>query len=131
MNAAHHEADSALESQRALTVVPSCCGPGAMFGWSPPALPADTNLKRRVDRMMPRSGLSFVIFFAVVIALLNVGVILPRRMDLVAIGVVGLAAGSWCAVNFWRCRHAHCVITGAGWLALAGFSSLRQDSAAA
>ena len=95
-----------------------------MFGWSPPALPADTNLKRRVDRMMPRSGLSFVIFFAVVIALLNVGVILPRRMDLVAIGVVGLAAGSWCAVNFWRCRHAHCVITGAGWLALAGFSFL-------
>ena len=102
-----------------------------MFGWSPPALPADTNLKRRVDRTMPRSGLSLVIFFAVVIALLNVGVILPRRMDLVAIGVVGLAAGSWCAVNFWRCRHAHCVITGAGWLALAGFSSLRQDSAAA
>jgi len=25
-------------------------------------------------------------------------------------------------VNFWRCRHAHCVITGIGWFALAGFT---------
>lgn len=95
-----------------------------MFGWSPPALPADTDLKRRVDRMMPRSGLSFVMFFAVVIVLLNVGVIFPRRLDLIAIGAAGTAAGAWCAVNFWRCRHAHCVITGAGWLALAAFSFL-------
>ena len=29
-----------------------------------------------------------------------------------------LAAGGWCAPNFWRCRHAHCFLTGAGWLAL-------------
>src|SRR6266542_7089422 len=28
----------------------------------------------------------------------------------------------WCGLNFWRCRHAHCVITGAGWLALAVFT---------
>lgn len=27
-----------------------------------------------------------------------------------------------CAANFWRCRHVHCVITGAGWLALALFA---------
>ena len=95
-----------------------------MFAWSPPARPADTGLKRRVDRMMPRSGLSFVMFFAAVTALLNVGVILPGRLDLAAIGVAAMSAGSWCAVNFWRCRHAHYVITGAGWLALVAFSFL-------
>jgi hypothetical protein len=121
-NTADYEtADSVLDVPRAAA---SCCGPGAMFGWSPAPLPANSQLKRRIDRMMPRSGLSFVVFFAVIIALLNVGVILPRRLDLVAIGVASLTAGSWCAVNFWRCRHAHCVITGAGWLALAGFSFL-------
>jgi hypothetical protein len=99
---------------------PSCCGPRALFGWSPPALPADTALKRRVDALMPRTGLPLVIFYAAVIVLLNIGLVLPRRLDLVAVGVASLAAGAWCAMNFWRCRHAHCLITGPGWLALAG-----------
>jgi hypothetical protein len=72
--------------------------------------------------MLPRSGFRFVIFFAAVVALLNVGVVLPKRLDLVAVGLAGLAAGGWCALNFWRCRHAHCVITGVGWLVLAGFA---------
>jgi hypothetical protein len=63
--------------------------------------------------------------FAAVIALLNVSLILPTQLDLVAVGgVASLAAGSWCSVHFWRCRHAHCVITGAGWLVLAGFAFL-------
>jgi len=99
-----------------------CCGSRALFGWSPPPLPADTALKRRIDAVLPRSGLRLVVFFAVVVALLNVGPILPKWLDLVAVGVASLAAGGWCAVNFWRCRHAHCVVTGAGWLALAGFA---------
>jgi len=99
-----------------------CCGPRALFGWSPPPLPADTALKRRVDALLPRSGVRLVIFFAVVVVLLNVGAVLPKRLDLVAVGLASLAAGGWCAVNFWRCRHAHCVVTGAGWLALAGFA---------
>ncbi len=64
----------------------------------------------------PMSGL------AVVVVLLNVGAVLPKRLDLVAVGLASLAAGGWCAVNFWRCRHAHCVVTGAGWLALACFA---------
>jgi len=101
---------------------PDCCGPRALFGWSPPPLPADTALKRRVDSVLPRSGLRLVIFFAGVVALLNVGPILPRRLDLVAVGLASLVAGGWCAVNFWRCRQAHCVVTGVGWLALAGFA---------
>ena len=104
----------------------NCCSPTALFGWSPPPLPADTTLKRRTDRIMPRSGLPLVIFFAVVIALLNAGLLLPARLDLFAIGLAALAAGSWCSVHFWRTRHAHCVITGAGWLALAALSFLEM-----
>jgi hypothetical protein len=33
-------------------------------------------------------------------------------------GLAALAAGAWCALNFWRCRHAHCAVTSSGWLAL-------------
>src|SRR5215471_19125424 len=29
-----------------------------------------------------------------------------------------LDAAAWCVLNFWRCRHAHCVVTSTGWLAL-------------
>jgi hypothetical protein len=111
-----------IEAGRSPGATPNCCGPTALFGWSPPPLPADTELKRRVDRLLPRSGVPFVLFFAAVVALLNVGAILPVRLDLVAVSVASLSAGGWCAVNFWRCRHAHCVITGTGWLALAGFT---------
>src|SRR5438477_9535813 len=83
----------------------SCCGPRALFGWSPPTLPADTALKRRVDALMPRTGVALVLFYAAVIALLNIGLVLPlpRRLDLFAVGLASLAAGGWCAVNFWRC----------------------------
>jgi hypothetical protein len=81
-------------------------------------------LKRRVDALMPRTGLPLVVFYAAVIVLLNVGALLPKWLDLVAVGVASLAAGAWCGVNFWRCRHAHCLVTGPGWLALAGFAFL-------
>jgi hypothetical protein len=101
---------------------PSCCNPVALFGWSPPLRPADTALKRRVDGMLPSSGLPLIIFFAAVIALLNVGILLSARLDLAAVGLAAAAAGSWCSMHYWRTRHAHCVITGAGWLALAAFS---------
>ncbi len=100
----------------------SCSGPSALRGWSPAPLPADTRLKRLVDRILPSSGLPALLFFATVVALLNIGLILPTRADLAAIGVATLAAGSWCGLTFWRCRHAHCAVTGAGWLALAVFT---------
>ena len=98
-----------------------CCGPAGLFRWSPPAQPANTVLKRRVDRLLPRSGFPACIYFGVVVALLNIGPLLPKRLDLVAVALASLAAGAWCALNFWRCRHAHCVVTGAGWLTLAAF----------
>ncbi len=31
---------------------------------------------------------------------------------------IGFAGGVWCGVNFWRCRHTRCAVTGAGWLVL-------------
>ena len=44
---------------------------------------------------------------------------LPVRAELTVDGLAALAAGAWCAVNFWRCRHAHCVIDAVGWTGLA------------
>ena len=71
---------------------------------------------------MPSSGLPLVIFFTAVVVLLNIGGVLPRPLDLAAVGLASLGAGAWCSLNFWRCRHAHCLITGTGWLGLAGFA---------
>ncbi len=71
---------------------------------------------------MPRPGLPAVVYFAVVFALLNLARIIPARADLVAVGLAALAGGTWCGLNFWRCRHAHCAVTGVGWLALAVFT---------
>jgi hypothetical protein len=99
----------------------NCCSTG-LWSWSPPLLPADTPLKRRVDGIFPRGGLSVIVFFASVIVLLNVGSLFPIRAELVSIGLASLAAATWCALNFWRCRHAHCLVTGSGWLALGGLA---------
>lgn len=100
------------------------CGPVALYGWSPPDLPADTRLKRWVDRVLPRTGLPALLYLALVIGLLNLAPHLPRRAELGADGLAALVGGSWCLLNYWRCRHAHCLVTAPGWLALAGFSWL-------
>ena len=84
----------------------------------PPPLPADTAAKRRIDRLLPRSGVPAAVSFAALIVLLALAPHLPRRAELAADGFASLAAGSWCGVNFWRCRQAHCMVTAAGWLGL-------------
>jgi hypothetical protein len=71
-----------------------------------------------MDRILPRTGRSCAVYFLAVIALLAVAPHLPGRAGLAADGLAALAAGSWCAVNFWRCRQAHCLISGIGWLGL-------------
>lgn len=91
----------------------------ALWGWSPPARPAGTPLERQVDRILPRTGFSCALYIVAVIALLSIAPHLPARADLTVVGLAALAAGSWCAVNFWRCRQAHCVVDGVGWLGLA------------
>ena len=97
------------------------CGPRALCGWSPPSLAADTALKRRVDRIRVGNVAAFGIVVMVVI-LLNLAAHFSIRPALVTDGIAGLVAGAWCSLNFWRCRHAHCLITGPGWIAFRLFA---------
>ena len=97
------------------------CGIRALCGWSPPSLPANSAVKRRVDRIR-LGNLATAGIVAVVVGLLNLSAHLPAPSALVVVGLAGLAAGGWCSLNFWRCRHAHCLVTGAGWLVLALFA---------
>jgi hypothetical protein len=95
------------------------CGSGrALFGWSPPDLPADTAVKRRADRVLPRTGTPAMLYCAAVVALLFAAPHLPVRGNLVLDGLAAVLAAAWCGGNFWRCRHAHCLVTAPGWLAL-------------
>jgi hypothetical protein len=99
------------------------CGSGcALFGWSPPDLPADTAVKRRADRVLPRTGIPAVLYCAAVVALLFMAPQLPERGNLMLDGLAALLAAAWCGVNFWRCRHAHCLVTAPGWLALSALA---------
>jgi len=100
----------------------TCCVPRARRAWSLPVLPADTPAKRRVDHLLPGGGLPAVAYFAAVIGLLGLAQIFPAPAYLGVDAVAFLAAGSWCALNFWRCRQAHCLLTGSGWLLLALFA---------
>ena len=96
-----------------------CCAWRVSKSWSPPPLPADTQLKRLVDRFLPRAGLPVVVFFALAIGTLNLASLVSNPTGELALeGAATFAAGGWCALNFWRCRHAHCLVTGVGWLGL-------------
>ncbi|MGH7775570.1 MAG: hypothetical protein ACREPI_00115 [Candidatus Dormibacterales bacterium] len=95
-------------------------GPRALCGWSPEPLPADTALKRRVDRVLV-GNLPAIVMVATVVALLNLVPHIPLRAGLAIDGLAALIGGGWCSLNFWRCRHAHCLVTGVGWLALSLF----------
>jgi len=64
-----------------------------------------------------------VAYFAAVIGLLGLAQALPAPAFLAVDAVAFLAGGSWCALNFWRCRQAHCLLTGFGWLVLALFAT--------
>jgi hypothetical protein len=95
-----------------------CCGSSGSRGWLPPALAADTPLKRTVDKVLPRTGMAFVAYFAVVVGLLVLAPRFPAREHLAVDGLAALAAGGWCGLNYWRSRHGHCLVTGPGWLIL-------------
>jgi hypothetical protein len=97
----------------------SCPSPRALCGWSPPPRAADTPLKRAVDRYMPRTGLPVILFFAAVVGMLALAPHLPKPRELAVDALAAAAAGAWCGLNFWRCRHAHCLIDAIGWSALA------------
>lgn len=90
---------------------------------SPPRLVADTRAKRWADRLLP-TGLAQCLFFAAVAAALIVAGLLPLRAGLILEMAATLAASAWCLTNFWRCREAHCIVSGAGWLPLAALEAV-------
>ena len=96
----------------------ACGAPRPLWGWSPPRLPSRTPWQRRVDRYLPSSGVPCLAYIAAIVGLLSVAPQLAPRGRLGLDAAAFLAAGGWCALNFWRCRHAHCLFTAAGWLAL-------------
>jgi hypothetical protein len=108
----------------------ACCVPPGwtarfLFGRAarfPADTPVGTPVKRLTGRLMPRRGWPAAGFFAAVAGLLGLAQILAAPAFLVVDAAAFLAAGSWCAVNFWRCRQAHCLVTGPGWLLLAAFT---------
>jgi hypothetical protein len=72
---------------------------------------------------LPRRGLPVVAYFTAVTGLLGLAQILPSPAYLGVDAAAFLAGGIWCAINFWRCGRAHCLVTGPGWLLLAGFAA--------
>jgi hypothetical protein len=70
---------------------------------------------------LSRNWLTIGLFVAI-FAVFSLAPNLPRRAELAVDALAALTAGGWCALNFWRCRHAHCLVTGAGWLGLAAFA---------
>ncbi|MGH3437430.1 MAG: hypothetical protein ACRDRN_13295 [Sciscionella sp.] len=71
-----------------------------------------------------RCGEHGALYFGAAITLLLLAPYLSTRAELAVDGFAALAGGGWCAANFWRCRHAHCVITATGWLTLTVFASV-------
>ena len=99
---------TSTRSRRSL-IVPLTC--------SPTRLPADTASKHLIDLVLP-TGAAERVYFAVVAALVIAAPFLPTRPGLAVGALAALAASAWCLANFWRCREAHCIVTGVGWAAL-------------
>jgi hypothetical protein len=110
-----------FDADRTEHTVSDACATRALCGWSPAPSPADTALKRTVDRVLTGNAPA-IVMLVLVVGLLNLAPHLPTRGELATVGLAGLAGGAWCSLNFWRCRHAHCVVTGVGWLALGAFT---------
>jgi len=86
--------------------------------WSPPPIAADSRARRLAGRALPTGRGQWVFFAAVAIAV-SVAPTLARGPGLALDLVATAAASAWCLINFWRCREAHCIVTGTGWAALA------------
>lgn len=100
------------------TPVPQSGSGGRQLFCSPPATAADTPAKRLADRVLP-TGRGQWVFFAVVAIAICAAPSLAREPGLALDLVATVAASAWCLVNFWRCRQAHCIVSGTGWAALA------------
>lgn len=87
---------------------------------SPPHLAGDTRAKRVVDRVLP-TGVGRWVFFGAIAVGISAATSLPLLPGLALGATVTLLASTYCLLNFWRCREAHCIVTGIGWAALAVF----------
>jgi hypothetical protein len=87
---------------------------------SPSHLAEDTRAKRVVDRFLPTTVWRWVFFGAVAIAI-SAATSLPSRPGLALGATATFLAGTYCLLNFWRCREAHCIVSGIGWSGLAVF----------
>lgn len=67
-------------------MVAATAGCGRWLGCSTPNLPADSGTKRVVDRLLPRSGWPFSLYFLGVAALLSLADQLPTRSGLAVRG---------------------------------------------
>jgi hypothetical protein len=74
--------------------------------------------------MVLRTGLPALLTLALIVGLLGVAPFLTRRAELAVDGLAALVGSGWCGLNWWRCRHAHCLVTAAGWLVLAVVSGV-------
>jgi hypothetical protein len=88
---------------------------------APPANPAHTTVERALDRYVALTApflqgcLVFVVVGAVAFASFQLGPI--AGLALIA-GYLSVH-GTYCLANFFRCREAHCIVTGVGWSVLA------------
>ena len=87
---------------------------------SPPHLAGDTRAKRVVDRVLP-TGVGRWVFFIAIAVSISAASSLPLLPGLALGATVTLLASAYCLLNFWRCREAHCIVSGIGWAALVVF----------
>ena len=80
---------------------------------APPSLPGASHARRIVDRILPKGAWRCAFFVAVAL-----GLSVP---SLLVGALITLVASTYCLLNFWRCREAHCIVSGTGWAALALF----------
>lgn len=88
----------------------------------PPSSPPDTPTKRVVDRIL-RAIDGWPQVMALVALLVVAGALGGRgrlALELAAFAI----GGGFCLANFWRCREAHCVVSGLGWSALVGLTAV-------
>lgn len=97
---------------RQWTCVGGTCAPEA----APPRNALDRALDAYTNLTAPflRGCCFFPILAAVVVGSFRLGI--PGGLWLAA--AYYLVFGGYCLANFARCREAHCIVTGAGWLAL-------------
>ena len=93
---------------------PDASQPRPSLFCSPPTPSAESRMQRLADRALPR-GRAQWIFFAVVGVVVAFAPNLPFRAAMAAGALATTAASAWCLVNFWRCREAHCIVSGVGW----------------